>query len=103
MLLCLGLLVHMGKVKFSDLVRGYCGFEYDLKGLPQMLLPTDKVDPHPQSKGQEFPIFCLALVVVTGTLQSLDPVTPGNMGASYLRSLTILLMLESITCLKLCK
>jgi len=88
----LGLICQPAKTSGPKQVQCFCGFLYDTTSIPRLRIPDNKVQ---RALGM---VACLrhdlrtrwsrlALAVVIGTLQSLVPATPNNIGASFLTHL----------------
>jgi hypothetical protein len=84
-----GLICHPTKLKPLAQIQKFCGFLYDSVGTPKLRIPDKKVFRalallNFLMRGSRAVICGLALAVVVGTLQSLVPVTPNAIGASFL-------------------
>ena len=88
----LGLICQPVKTSGPKQIQKFCGFLYDTTSLPRMRIPDNK------TQRASAMISCLqhqlraklsrlALAVVIGTLQSLVPATPNNIGACFLTHL----------------
>jgi hypothetical protein len=84
-----GLICHPTKLKPPARIHNFCGFLYDSVETPRLRIPDNKVARalaflYFLMQGSRTVICRLALAVVVGTLQSLAPVTPNAIGASFL-------------------
>jgi hypothetical protein len=84
-----GLICHPNKLKPPAQIHTFCGFLYDSVGTPKLRIPDNKVVRALAlldylMRGSRTFICRLALAVVVGTLQSLVPATPHDIGASFL-------------------
>jgi hypothetical protein len=84
-----GLICHPTKLKPPAQIQNFCGFLYESKGTPKLIIPDIKVVRDLALLG--FPtrgsrtILCpVDLAVAVGTLKSLVPTTPNTIGASFL-------------------
>jgi hypothetical protein len=89
-LLLVGIICHPTKLKPPAQIQNFCGFLYDSEGTPKLRIPDNKVIRALAlldflMRVSRTVICRLALAVVVGTLQSLVPATPNNIGASFLR------------------
>jgi hypothetical protein len=88
----LGLICQPAKTSPPDFSQKFCGFIYDSMAVPKRIAPVNKVSRALAllsfvRRDITGPLARLGLSIVTGTLQSLVPATPGNIGSNFLSSL----------------
>ena len=86
----LGLICQSSKTVSPTQRVKFCGFIYDTKDIPQLIIPDNKVSRAIAmidylDYGCSHLFARLVISMVVGFLQSLVPATPGNIGASFLR------------------
>ena len=89
----LGLICQKAKTVPPSQVQKYCGFIYDTRGSPTLLIPPHKISrcianaEYLLNRPRSQAVSRLSLAIVTGVLQSVVDATPQHIGQSYLRAL----------------
>ena len=86
----LGLICQSSKTVSPTQRVKFCGFIYDTKDIPKLIIPDNKVSRAIAmidylDYGCKHLFARLVISMVVGFLQSLVPATPGNIGVSFLR------------------
>jgi hypothetical protein len=89
----LGIICRETKTRPPAQQQKFCGFIYDTRGTPRLVIPNDKVSKalasiqYLRAGAAQGRLARLTLAVVVGRLQSLVDATPRRIGNSYLRRL----------------
>lgn len=89
----LGIICQEKKTRRPDQQQKFCGFVYDTRACPRLVIPDDKVSrvlasvQYLRAGAASGRLARLTLAVVLGRLQALVDGTPGRIGNSYLRRL----------------